>query len=390
MKRLKYLLILSLALLAASCSKDDGFAPGTDDNPGGDLQEFTFTVGMDYTLEGENGTAAPMAKSPATRAIEDDTPTRCLMEVFDVANFETEDLRGVQQGVINADGSFTFTVKLKGGNTYKFCFWADNGDEEITSLKAVPYTIGTVAFAATKECWVNEMKGVTLKHVVTKVSLATTAATAIDGDVTLATQCATKYNALDEGTVTASAEQTYSASVSDSYGPDDKADVVSCYVIPTTEKQDITIGCHLLTQTIADVPLAPNTHVTLRGDLSENNENWRATDEYIVAQMNAYFFGADGNPIGQQTTPNEYLLNGTTEDVNKFFQKITRNPDFSVDSGERLWVIGSGYGDKHYLFLRCYDTMGVYVNINWYRDSESTTWTVREDSFLPKFPTVEP
>lgn len=393
MKRLKYLFILFAALLAAACSKDDGFTPGTDDNPGGDLQEFTFTVGMDYTLEGEEGTAAPMANSIATRATAttDDAPTRCFMEVFDVANWETPDLRGVQKGVMNADGSFTFSVKLRGGSTYKLCFWADNGTQEITSLKAVPYTIGTVAFAATVEYWVdelNKMKGTMLKHVVTKLTLATTTATEIDAGASLTAtmQSATTYNAL-LGNAGGLQDYTTSA-ISGSFGANEE--ITSFYVLPTAnaETQDITIGCHLLEQTIAGVPLAPDTHVTLRGDLSEDNENWRATDEYIVAQMNKYFFGADGNPIGWQSTPNEYLLNGTTEDVNKFFQKITRNPDFSVDSGERLWVIGSSYADKHYLFLRYYTSMGGYVNINWVRDSESTTWTVMSSSY-PAFPTID-
>ena len=261
MKRLKYLWILFAVLLVASCSKDDGFAPGTDDTSGGELQEYTFTVDVDYTLTGDDETAASTAKNIGTRATAttDDTPTRCFMEVFDVANWETPNLPGVQQGVKNADGSFTFTARLVEKNRYKFCFWADNGDGEITSLKAVPYTIGTVAFAATLECRITEVTGVTLKHVVTKVTLATTATTTITAgeEATLATQCATEYNAL-LGTVTQSGEQTYKSSTSGDY--DANANVVSCYVIPTAEQQDITIGCHLLEQTIADVPFTVNTH----------------------------------------------------------------------------------------------------------------------------------
>ena len=55
---------------------------------------------------------------------------------------------------------------------------------------------------------------------------------------------------------------------------------------------------HLLKQTIADVPLAANTHVTLQGDLSENNPKWGATSEYVKEQIDFFFKKEDGTSEG--------------------------------------------------------------------------------------------
>lgn len=380
MKQLKYLFISLAALCMAACTQDDDFLPdGGTDTADGDLQEYTFTVGIDRSMEGDDESVSTRAT-----ATTDDAPTRCLMQaIYNGTGGE------VYTGEENGNG-YSFTVKLAAGNTYTFCFWADNGTQDVTSLTAVPYTIGTIAFAEsvtdTPENLVTN--GITLAHVVTKVSLVTTAATTIaeDEPFTAATQCAGTYNVL---TGTASGTQDYTTSeTSGSFSAN--AGVTSFYVLPAADTQDITIGCHLLEQAIASVPLAVNTHVTLRGDLSEESGNWQTTDEYIVAQMNEYFFGENGTPIGQSIIPDEYLLDGTAEDVNKLFQKITRNPDFLVGSGERQWIIGSGYGDKHYLFLIYSEVGGGYVTISWRRDSEYIDWITRQDSSLPKFPTVDP
>lgn len=262
-----------LALCVVSCGKDDGFLPdGTDGNTG-ELQEFTFTVDVDYTMTGDGGAAAPTVKSPGTRAtaIEDDAPTRCFIQVFDALLGEAV---GEIQEATGAD-NYTFTVHLVPKQRYIYCFWADNGRQEITSLESVPYTLGTVAFTAsvrgTPES-VNE--AVTLKHAVAKVTLVTTTATDIANGkrASLTVDCATRYNmlleaGLDPYTQTFTSYKTGSVSVGE--------DVLSCYIIPVAAKQDITIGCHLLTQTVTDVPLSANTHVILRGDFSENNKNWK-------------------------------------------------------------------------------------------------------------------
>lgn len=340
MKRLKYLLILSLALLAVSCSKDDGFAPGTDDNPGGELQEFTFTVGMDYTLEGENGTAAPMANSIATRATatEDDAPTRCLMQVLRADRDQS--ITEVQAGT-ETDNGWTFTVRLPSEETYRFVFWADNRDFLIDELWTIPYDPGAVAFTDAVTGTPESVKSVIkLKRAVAKVTLVTTAQTTIAAGVWLeaTTRNATEYNGWS-GEVTNSWPNPYQ------YLPPPRTydagdEIVSFYVMPAAERQDITVTWHGgLEMTIADVPLVLNTHVTLKGDLSENNENWKGTPEYYEEIFNNALFDENGVPFGKasEDEPGTYDYYAFDDTFEKILIDILKLEDFDLNNA----VIGT-------------------------------------------------
>ena len=66
------------------------------------------------------------------------------------------------------------------------------------------------------------------------------------------------------------------------------------YFIPTDEAQDVDVEFHLLKQTIQNISLAANSHITLQGDLSENNPKWGATSEYAQKQINYFFKQKDG------------------------------------------------------------------------------------------------
>lgn len=273
MKRLKYLLILSLALLAAACSKDDGFATGTDDTPGGELQEFTFTVGMDYGMEGEDGTVAPMANSIATRAT-DDAPTRCLMQVFRADSEYT--ITRVQEGTATGNG-WTFTVRLPSNEICRFVFWADNQSYPINDLNRIDCQPGIVAFTdaatGTPEKVNNEIR---LKRAVAKVTLITNAETTIGTGTWLkaTTQFASLYNGWRGGVANSHPNPYRCYTSSGTYEAGDE--IASFYVMPGAERQDITVTWHDGWElTIANVPLSANTHVILRGDFSENNENWK-------------------------------------------------------------------------------------------------------------------
>ena len=74
---------------------------------------------------------------------------------------------------------------------------------------------------------------------------------------------------------------------------------------------------HLLKQTIADVPLAANTHVTLQGDLSENNPKWGATSEYVEEQIKHFFTYEDGSSKGTPGTDGNYF-HLPRNDIDKF------------------------------------------------------------------------
>ena len=248
------------------------------------MQTYTFTVSPDLTMEGDAETRS--AGTP------EEMPTRCFMQIF--GNNVSQD---VQQSESIENGSFTFSVKLP-NTTYTFLFWADNGSGDTpTDLQEVQYTPGTVAFAAkvvnTPE---NVIKsGVSLKHAVTKLSLKTTAATsASEGEsIKVTTTCATIYNVDNLSASSPSAHtatKTFDASTD--FAVNDN--IATFYFLPQNETQSVDVEFHLLKQTIESVPLAANTHVTLQGNLSEDNPKWGATSEYAQKQINYFFKQNDG------------------------------------------------------------------------------------------------
>ena len=284
--------ILTALLLATSCSKEELPGDENTDEPE-QMQTYTFTVSPDLTMEGDAET-----RSEGTQ---EEMPTRCFMQIF--GNNVSQD---VQQSESIENGSFTFSVKLP-NTTYTFLFWADNGSGDTpTDLQEVQYTPGTVAFAAkvvnTPE---NVIKsGVSLKHAVTKLSLKTTAATsASEGEsIKVTTTCATTYNVADLSVSSPSAYtaiKTFNASTNFAANEN----IATFYFLPQNETQSVDVEFHLLKQTIESVPLAANTHVTLQGNLSEDNPKWGATSEYAQKQINYFFKQKDG-------TTSEGTLNG--------------------------------------------------------------------------------
>ena len=275
--------ILTALLLATSCSKEELPGDENTDEPE-QMQTYTFTVSPDLTMEGDAET-----RSEGTQ---EEMPTRCFMQIF--GNNVSQD---VQQSESIENGSFTFSVKLP-NTTYTFLFWADKGSGDTpTDLQEVQYTPGTVAFAAkvvnTPE---NVIKsGVSLKHAVTKLSLKTTAATsASEGEsIKVTTTCATTYNVADLSVSSPSAYtaiKTFNASTNFAANEN----IATFYFLPQNETQSVDVEFHLLKQTIESVPLAANTHVTLQGNLSEDNPKWGATSEYAQKQINYFFKQKDG------------------------------------------------------------------------------------------------
>lgn len=386
MKRMKQIFILFAALLAASCSTDDGLLPGTDNGTTDDgLQAVTFNVGMDH----------PMTRATAT---EDDNLVHCFMQVFD----EQENPVGEIQEQPGRD-NYHFTIHLAPDKTYTFCFWADNDDSgvEVTDLKRMPYQPGTIAFVAKVKGTPEEVsQNIILKHVVTKVTLVTTEATEIEEDAALSVSIpyAADYNVLEGNVYTSKTYKT--EGITGTFAAD--AEITSFYILPHGETADITIGCHLLTQTIADVSLTANTHVTLKGDLSANNEKWETTDEYVeyVAKMfRDNFLNEDGSQKGT-TDVGGYLFSGTEDEINAFFQKITRKSGFQVNNDTQfiIEVGGTGWGASHLLAVAKNDTKtpnAPYgaVNISYKEPSYQSTkmWTVAlNTSNYETFPTITP
>ena len=289
MKLLNYIFtLITLALLATSCSQDELPGDGEDAPVTGQTQTYTFTVSPDLTLEGDAKT-----RSEGTDA---EMPTRCFMQVIKPSGEAEEIITGTKD---NTTSNYTFTVRLASNTEYTYLFWADNGTQEISSLTAVPYTQGTVAFAAKETGTPGDITNVSLKHAVAKVTLQTKEAISMEEGETIkvTTTCATTYNVANPSASPYS-EQTTTKTFDTSADFTANSNIATFYFIPTSETQDVDVEFHLLKQTIEDVPLAANSHVTLQGDLSEDNANWGATKEYVEEQTKRFFTNDDGSSKG--------------------------------------------------------------------------------------------
>ena len=312
MKRLEYIFIMFAAiLLTTSCSKDDLLPDGSTDAPvTGQTQTYTFTVSPDITMEGDARTR--------TAGTPEEMPTRCFMQIF--GNNVNLD---VQKGESIDNGSFTFSVKLP-NMAYTFLFWADNAnngsENPPTNLRAIQYTPGTVAFAAKKEGKPKEVSenGVILKHAVTKLSLQTTTATsASEGEsIKVTTTCATTYN-VDNPSASPYSKQTATKTFDTPTDFAANSNIATFYFIPTDEAQDVDVEFHLLKQTIQNISLAANSHITLQGDLSENNPKWGATSEYVKEQIKHFFTYEDGSSKGTPGSNGHYFYLPES-DIDKF------------------------------------------------------------------------
>ena len=292
MKHLKYIFMaFAVALFAASCSQDELPGEGGDTPAPGQTQTYTFTVSPDIVMEGDAKT-----RSEGTDA---EKPTRCFMQVFDNnVPVNTSAIQGVKDG-----DSYTFTVTLASDKSYDYCFYADNGNYDISDLRNItwPNTGDVVAYAHKLNGKPGDIEtSVTLKHIVTKITLkhigdSFTVTAGEEFKITF--PCADAYNVLDDAASTGNGYEDFTYTFSEEKNISDGDEVCSFYTIVPYQVEnnpDITLNLHQLTQTISGIEWEINSHVTLQGDLSEDNPKWGATSEYAQKQINYFFKQKDG------------------------------------------------------------------------------------------------
>ena len=307
MKLLNYIFtLITLALLATSCSQDELPGNGEDAPVTGQTQTYTFTVSPDLTLEGDATT-----RSEGT---EEEKPTRCFMQVFDNnVPVNTSPINGVKDG-----DSYTFTVTLASDKSYDYCFYADNGNYSISGLNNItwPNTGNVVAYA-------HKLSGkpgdtsVTLKHIVTKITLKHKGeqfTIAANEEFKISFPCADTYNVLSNTAFVEYGYENFTYTFAEEKTINNGDEVCSFYTIVPIDVEswpDITLNLHQLTQTISGIEWKINSHVTLQGNLSEDNPEWGATSEYVEEQIDFFFKNEDGTPVSERF----YLQKGKIEDL---------------------------------------------------------------------------
>lgn len=267
-------------VLLASCSQDDGLV--STDGAADGLVPVTLSVTADNSV--------------ITRAndnTDDHAPTRCFVQVCDGQGnpFTSGDFASAKKMDGKGNGTFSLDgVYLHPTTDYVFLFWADNAPEGAadvpTDLTKVTYVKDRIAFAKRSEVWrydgTNAAISETLNHVVAKVTLKTTSSLAVNSTVTVTVPTTyTTYNVSNMGTQQSSlggeSKNTQFALQVPSPGITGSAEgtkVFSFYALVAESTPTLNISysdpSSFITTNDGDVPsvpLGPNKHTTLVGDV---------------------------------------------------------------------------------------------------------------------------
>ena len=263
--------VLAASVLLASCSQDE-------------VMTDTGTDGLvPVTLSAAVGDGV---QTRTVSADDDEKPTRCYVQAFTTADNGTTltpapgDLaRPLDMGDPTAEGTFSLAnVYLNPNETYVFLYWANNVEREgedvssLTDLTAVPYLKYAIAWAERSEPWTYQGTAeisAQLQHVVAKVTLKTT--TNVDASdkitVTVPTTYQT-YNVNTEAPIFTADDTPFVHTVaSDITGTTDGAEVFSFYALVDEANQNLTLTNGTNSQQVSNVPLGPNKHTTLVGNV---------------------------------------------------------------------------------------------------------------------------
>ena len=364
MKHLKYIVMaFAVALLATSCSQDELPGDGGDTPVTGQTQTYTFTVSPDIVMEGDART-----RSEGTT---EEMPTRCFMQVFD-SDFNKVNEK--EEAEIT-DGSCTFEVQLATGKEYQVAFYADNSNapvrNDLTNIKYDPSSGKVVAYGELVKGKPENMNPtVTLKHIVTKITLkhiGSQFTVAAGEEFKITFPCAEAYNVLFNTATSGNGYEEFTYTFAEGKTINNGDEVCSFYTIVPADVEswpDITLNLHQLTQTISGIEWKINSHVTLQGDLSENNPKWGATSEYVQKQIDRFFKDDNGNPKGNDNGDGIYCFNLASTNINDLAAVIGAIFHETVEiSLDNLGTIFDKELDNFNFAIK-YNGMYIDININ--------------------------
>lgn len=182
-------------------------------------------------------------------------------------------------------------------------FWADNISDTTppASLTAMPYTQGTVAFVAkvtdTPENIISN--GVSLKHIVTKVSLRhngdNTSSPKKDDALKVTLPCATTYD-VSNLTATASGTYEFTHTFTEDGQITEETDLCSLYVLAPSDANDVDISFRTHQLSISGISMPADTHITLSGDFSSSNDKWEVSEASRAEAFQSCFLTKTENP----------------------------------------------------------------------------------------------
>ena len=293
---------LAAAVLLASCSQDEVM---TDTGPDG-LVPVTLSA-----------TVGDGVQTRAVDADDDEDATYCYVQVCDAqGNAYTDNDYATPTRLTdeNKDGTFTGNIYLKPDESHVFLFWADNATSDIPAdLHNVAYQKESIAFADRVAQTIGSVAptvNATLQHVVAKVTLKTT--TDVEAGSKISVTVPTTYttynvNAYSSDAMASTNLPVGGAVTNELFSPEPEDEplsaitgteegtvVFSFYALVKDETQNITLANGTNSQPVSNVPLGPNKHTTLVGDV----QNIGLTDVTFTASIDKKWDDTETEIIG--------------------------------------------------------------------------------------------
>ena len=356
--RFRTLLVLAAAALLASCSQDEVMTASPDG-----LVPVTLS--------------AVVGDGVQTRTIDaddDEDATYCYVQVCDEqgnAYRDNDYATPTRLTDEDKDGTFTGNIYLKPNVSHVFLFWADNATSDIPAdLHDVTYQKESIAFADRVAQTIGSVAptvNATLQHVVAKVTLKTTTNVEAGSKITVTVPTTyTRYNVADETVIqdvineNAPFEHTVTNAIT---GTKDGAEVFSFYALVTDETQNITLTNGTNSQRVTNVPLGPNKHTTLVGDV----RNLGLTNVTFTANVVGDWGSTETEIIGLEIADDGTYIVSSSAALQAWVTAVQSNPSLNCTlaaditlptpaEGESNWI-PVGMGDTN-MFRGIFDGAG--------------------------------
>ncbi len=142
---------------------------------------------------------------------------------------------------------------------------------------------------------------------------------------------------------------------------------------------------HLLKQTIQNISLAANSHITLQGDLSENNPKWGATKEYVEKQIKHFFTYEDGSSKGTPGADGNYFYL-PSNDIDKFESVIGAilREEVKISLDENGTILEKEFEDDYIFQIinnNILEVLTIYINYTSMYKISYSSYVTDYDSF---------
>lgn len=324
--KFRTLLVLAASVLLASCSQDevmtdtghDGLVPVTLSVAVGDgVQTRTASADND---EDAKYCYVQVCQSDGTAYTGNDYATPIAL---------TDD---------DNDGKFTGNIFLKPGEDYVFLFWADNVTNTAPAdLHSVAYQKESIAFADRVEQTISlnaPTVNATLQHVVAKVTLKTTTNVEAGSEITVTVPTTyTAYNVEDEAPITEATDIAFDHTVTSAItGTTDGAEVFSFYALVDEANQDLTLANGTNSQQVTNVPLAPNKHTTLVGDV----RNLGLTNVTFTANVVGDWGSTETEIIGLEIADDGTYIVSSSAALQAWAKEAQSNPSLNCTLADNI------------------------------------------------------